>query len=185
MYCINNEFTNRQVSLLKDLRRLWEQHVLWTRSFIISTAASLGDLDAVTQRLLRNPVDFANLLRPLYGEEVADYFENILKQHLLIGADLVNAAKKGEEKAVKEARVKWYENADDIANFLAGINPNWSEEQWRSLFYSHLKMTEEEAVLRLQGNYAEDVAIYDMIEDEALRMADYMLEGIIKQFYIC
>lgn len=176
------EFSQRQVNLMNELRMLWEQHVHWTRSFIISTAADLGDLDAVTKRLLRNPADFADVLRQFYGDRTACCFKELLTEHLLIAADLVNAAKKGDTAAVDAARKKWYANADEISAFLARINPCWSEAKWKKLFYSHLQMTEKEAVLRLGGKYAEDVKLYDMIEKEALKMADYMSSGIIKQF---
>lgn len=182
---MNFKYTQSQVALLNQLRMLWEQHVHWTRSFIISTAANLGDLDATTKRLLRNPSDFADLLRPFYGDQIANQFKDLFTQHLLIAADLVNAAKNNNTNAVDEARKKWYANADEIAAFLAHINPFWDESRWKELLYSHLQMTEKEAVLRLTGKYAEDIAIYDQIEAEALMMADYMFYGIANQFLNC
>lgn len=185
MDCMNYEYTRKQVDLLNELRKLWEQHVHWTRSFIISTAASLGDLEAVTKRLLRNPTDFGNLLRLFYGRQIGLEFEDLFTKHLLIAADLVSAAKAGDTAAADEARQKWYENADEIATFLATINPYWDLDEWKDSLYSHLQMTEQEAVLRLSGQYAEDVALYDEIEEEALKMADYMFDGLIRQFYVC
>ena len=157
---------------------------MWTRSFIISTAAALGDLSMVTQRLLRNPADFANVLRPYYGYENAMKFEALLKDHLLIAAKLVNDAKVGNTAAADEDRKEWYQNADQIAEFLAGINPYWSRQVWQSMLYDHLKATENEAVYRLTGQYAADIAEYDQIENQALSMADYMAEGIRKQFHM-
>lgn len=47
------------------------------------------------------------------------------------------------------------------------------------MLYSHLEMTEKEAVLRLQGKYLADMEIFESIEEEALKMADYMFCGII------
>lgn len=99
---------------------------------------------------------------------------------MLIAADLVNAAKSGEVSKANAAREKLYENADEIAEFLSSINRCWSKSKWRSMLYSHLEMTEEEAMLRLQGNYTADIAVFDSIEDEAYKMADYMFCGIIK-----
>ena len=51
------------------------------------------------------------------------------------------------------------------------------------MLYSHLEMTEKEATLRLEGNYTADIKTFDAIEKEALKMADYMFCGIIRQFF--
>ena len=155
---------------------------MWTRSFIISTAFNLADLEYVTKRLLRNPADFADVLRPFYGIEKAEIFNNLLTEHLEIGASLVNAAKAGDTKAADEARRKWYANADEIAAFLSEINPYWNEMAWKTYLYDHLKMTENEAGQILTGQYEASIVQYDAIQKEALDMADYMANGIIKQF---
>jgi hypothetical protein len=177
----SNYISVREMQLLEIVRRLWIEHVMWTRSFIISAAESLPDLNAVTSRLLRNPKDFADALRPLYGERIAQTFDSLLSQHLLIAADLVKAAKSGDSRAAAQKRADWYANADSIANFLAGINPFWNSETWRILLYDHLKMTEDEAMQILQGRFAESIAQYDAIQGKALKMADEMGNGIIKQ----
>lgn len=177
---MNNKYTCQQICLMNQLRQLWGQHVYWTRFFIISTAAELDDLEPVTKRLLQNPKDFARLLSPIYGTRLAVQFEELFTQHLLIAADLVNAAKNGEADKANCARKKWYKNADDIAEFLSSINQCWSETKWKDMLYSHLEMTEKEATLRLQRNYTADIRMFDEIENEALKMADYMFCGIIK-----
>lgn len=80
--------------------------------------------------------------------------------------------KNHETAKADDARRRWYANADAISAFLAGINACWNEEKWREFFYSHLEMTEKEATLRLQSDYAADIRMFDQIETEALRMAD-------------
>jgi len=179
---MNKHQCPRCIQLSKQLRKLWEQHVYWTRFFIISTAADLGDLKPVTNRLLRNPMDFAQLLAPFYGDSIAEEFEMLFTQHLLIAADLVNAAKNQDKDKADQSRRAWYQNADEIAVFLSEINPYWSNDVWRDLLHSHLEMTEMEAVLRLSGKYEKDIKIFDEIEEEALKMADYMTYGISRQF---
>lgn len=176
--------SQRQINLMNQMRLLWEQHVYWTRFFIISTAASLADLPDVTNRLLENPGDFAAALTPFYGARIAARFEALLREHLLIGGDLVTAAKNQDTAKVDEDRRKWYLNADEIARFLADINSCWNEAKWRSMLYDHLEMTEQEAVLRLSGRFAEDIRMFGRIELEALKMADCMSEGIRCQFCI-
>ncbi len=176
--------TCAQLRVSDTNRRLWTEHVLWTRFFIISTAFCLPDLPFVTKRLLKNPRDFADEFRPFYGEQTATRFEKLLAEHLLIAAQLVNAAKSGDTAEVEKQRKKWYANAEDIARFLSRINPFWSECVWRDLLFDHLRMTEDEAVQILTGQYERSIKKFDDIQAEALQMADVMTCGIIQQFCI-
>jgi len=164
------------------LRMLWEQHVYWTRLFIISVVFGLADVDLVTNRLLRNPKDFEAALRPLYGDAAASKFENLFTSHLTIASELVKAAKAGNSAAAADAEKRWYQNADQLALFLASVNPYWSAQEWRRMLYDHLAMTKNEAVDFLQHNYADSIAAFEDIEKEALEMADLMTSGIVKQF---
>ncbi len=184
MSILNNSMTQKQIQVLTTMQRLWIEHVLWTRFFIVSTSNDLNDLDEVTKRLLRNPVDFANQLRPLYGSQIAMRFQQLFTDHLQIAAQLVNAAKAGNETETTKQRNLWYANADEIAKFLSDINPYWSKKKWQALLYDHLKMTENEAVQELNGQYEASVTQYDVIQEEAIKMANYMANGIIRQFKI-
>lgn len=172
---------NRQ-EIINKMRKLWSQHVYWTRFFIISTVEELKDLKYVTDRLLENPGDFGKALKAFYGARKAEKFKQLLTDHLKIGGGLVNADKDMNTAKADELRKEWYANADDIAEFLAEINPNWNELKWRNMMYSHLSMTEKEAGLRLKKEYLKDIEIFGSIENEALEMADYMANGIIRQF---
>jgi hypothetical protein len=179
---VPDEVSKAQVNLSNYIRMLWEQHVTWTRLTILSLALGLPDVDLVTNRLLRNPKDFEELLKPLYGEMTASTFADLLTSHLTIAAELVKAAKAGDNEAAADAEKKWYANADEIAAFLASINPYWSEESWRTMLYEHLATTKEEAVDFLTGKYAEGITLFDQIESQALEMADMMTDGIVNQF---
>ena len=171
-----------QADLSNHLRLLWEQHVVWTRLTIISIVFGLPDVDLVTNRLLRNPKDFEALLRPLYGDRVASRFADLFTSHLVIAAELVNAAKAGDTRAAADAEKRWYANADEIAAFLGSINPYWSVQQWKNMLHGHLALTKSEAVNMINGNYAESIILFDQIEEQALEMADVMTCGIIRQF---
>ncbi|MHC1722129.1 MAG: hypothetical protein AB9836_02865 [Aminipila sp.] len=182
--CMNGNLSPKQIKLYNLLRQLWVEHVMWTRFFLISTAGNLGDLDLVTKRLLRNPTDFAYALSLFYNNQSAMEFENLFTEHLAIASQLVNAAKAGDAKTADEQRKKWYENANNIAKFLGDINPNWNQNTWQSMLYDHLKMTEDEAVQILNGQYSESIDQFQSIQEEALKMADVMACGIIKQFNV-
>ncbi len=171
-----------QQTLSNHMRLLWEQHVYWTRLFILSMAFGLPDMELVTDRLLRNPKDFEEALKPFYGKDIAAKFAELFTSHLTIAAELVEAAKAGNSAAVADAEKRWYANADEIADFLSGINPYWSAQEWRKMLYDHLAMTKAEAVDILTQKYGDSINVFDGIEQQALMMADAMTQGLVKQF---
>lgn len=175
-------FSVRERELSNCLRMLWEQHVFWTRLVISGIAFASPDVACTTERLLRNPKDFEAALRIFYGERLAAEFAELLTCHLTIAGDLFKAAKACNNAAVSEAEKCWYANADQIAAFLARINPCWTKTEWQKMFYSHLAMTKTEAMEMLTGKYADSICTFDTIEREALVMADCMTQGIVQQF---
>lgn len=182
LFCPSSGISKSEADLSKHLRMLWEQHVFWTRLFIISAVFGLPDEQPVTNRLLRNPEDFKAALKPLYGERTASRFAELLRSHLVIASQLVKAAKAGDAGVAEKAEKDWYANADEIAKFLGGINPFWSAAEWRNMLHEHLALTKAEAVAILSGKYEDGISTFDKIERQALVMADVMTDGIIKQF---
>lgn len=180
----HNCFNKEEICLRDRFRLLWEQHVYWTRMTIISMVHDLPDAQATTNRLLRNPTDFARLFCCFYGTEVASEFERLLRDHLVIAAELVKAAKAGNSSAAASAEKRWYQNADEIVSFLNQINPYWDIECMKPMWYKHLELTKSEAVARLNKKYTKDIAIFNEIEKEALKMADFFSWGIAIQFKI-
>jgi hypothetical protein len=176
------KITKKELDLMNEMRMLWEQHGAWTRMAIISIVFGLPDEEFVVNRLLKNPVDIANVLEPLYGRKIASTFNALLKDHLVIAAQLVKETKAGDNKSAKETEVKWYENANQLAVFLSHINPYWSSESWRAMFYRHLALVKAQAAAMLTKDYGAGINAYDKNEIELLEMADMMSEGIIKQF---
>ncbi|MGO4694522.1 LysM peptidoglycan-binding domain-containing protein [Paenibacillus sp. 2TAB26] len=178
----NTCISKAEVELNQTFRTLWEQHVAWTRMLIISIAEGLPDEALVTERLLRNPTDMASVFKYYYGDTVASQFDRLMREHLVLAAQLVKAAKAGNNQAAAEAEKKWYANADEIAGFMNSINPNWPKSALENMLHEHLRMTKNEAVFRLSKNYESDIEAFDQIEKQALDMADAFTAGIVTQF---
>lgn len=178
---------DNQAAFHDAMRRLWEDHITWTRLFIVSAAtepdANLPDLDATVARLLQNQVDIGDTIKPFYGDAAGDHLTALLRQHILLAADIVFDAKAGKTADEQQALDAWYANANEIADFLHDANPrNWSQADMREMMKSHLDLTLDEAVARLQGHYADDVVAYDGVHAEILEMADMLSDGIVFQF---
>jgi hypothetical protein len=166
-----------------DMRKLWEDHVAWTRLYIISVAGGLPDTKLTADRLLRNQTDIGNAVADFYGRPAADKLTALLKDHILIAADLVGAAKAGDQPKIADAKKRWYANADDIAAFLHQANPDhWPLDTLQSAMKMHLDQTLDEATHRLQGKFEQDIKDYDAIVGHILKMADILSSGIIAQF---
>src|SRR5688572_20592601 len=165
------------------MRKLWEDHITWTRLVIIGVFEELPDLDPTVQRLLQNQVDIGNAIKPFYGEEAGEQLTALLTDHILIAAEILQAAKAGDTAALEDAIERWYANADDIAVFLNAANPkHWPLDEMKAMMREHLDLTLEEAVAYLEGDYEASVAAYDEVHLQALEMADMLSTGIIKQF---
>jgi hypothetical protein len=165
------------------MRKLWTDHVAWTRMYIISVAANLPDKDLTAQRLLQNQTDIGSAVAVYYGQETGGKLTSLLRAHILIAADLVAAAKAGNTAKVDSLNKKWRDNADDIANFLHVANvKNWPGAALRLAMYTHLDQTLSEATHRLKRDYAADIKDYDAIVTHILTLADTLSAGIIAQF---
>jgi hypothetical protein len=177
---------NAKAAFHDAMRKLWEDHVVWTRQFIVSAATesgNLADIGPTADRLLANQADIGNALGQFYGEEAGDQVEALLRDHILTAGDLIAAAKAGDAAAVEAESAAWYQNADDIATALNSLNPkHWPLADMKAHMKDHLDLTLEEAVARLQGRYVDDIAAYDKIHDQILGMADMLSDGIIAQF---
>ena len=179
----NNELESTKEMALHDaMRKLWEDHIIWTRVFIISAAADLPDKAAATDRLLQNQVDVGNAIKPYYGDAAGEKLTTLLKEHITTAAEIVTAAKAGDKAKQDDATKRWSANADQIADFLSNANPkNWPQAEMRKMMRDHLNLTTEEVVARLQGNWAADIAAFDKVHEQILHMADMLTAGIVKQ----
>lgn len=175
--------SQQEMGLTLAMDKLWEDHVTWTRIYIMSVTSDLPDANAAAQRLLQNQVDIGNAIKPLYGDEAGEQLTSLLNDHILIAADLLAAAKAGDTAEFNDANKRWYENADQIAAFLNSANPDhWSLDEMQTMMNSHLDLTLEEASARLNADWSGDVVAYDKVHDEILQMAHMLTEGIIAQF---
>jgi len=173
----------KSVDLHSDLRKLWEDHVTWTRLAIISLEAGTPDTNATVARLLRNQTDIGNAIKPYYGAAAGNALTRQLRTHILIAADVIAAAKAGDQAKLAEAQANWDENADQIAATLNSVNPRyWKLAAMKAEMHMHLKLTTDEAVARLQGRWAADVATYDKVVRHILHMSDALADGIVEQF---
>jgi hypothetical protein len=170
------------VQIQGDLRKLWIDHTIWTRSYILSAIAGLDDQRDVLARLLRNQQDIGDAIKPYYGKAAGNKLAGLLREHILLAGKVVGAAKSGNQADLKKYNKEWYRNADDIAKFLSTANPNWSQKDLQDLLYMHLQLVTDQVTARVMKNWKVDILAFDKGENHIIKLADTLTEGIIKQF---
>ena len=175
--------TQKELALRQDLRKLWEDHVTWTRLAVISLATDSPDTAATVGRLLQNQTDLGNAIKPYYGAAAGKQLTALLRQHILIAADLIAVARKGDQEGIASEQARWAANADQIATLLSSANPRaWKLPAMKAMMRDHLRLTTNEVVARLTKNWAADVRAYDQIHVQILHMSDMFSTGIVQQF---
>jgi hypothetical protein len=171
------------VALHSDMRRLWEDHITWTRLAVISLTTESPDTEATVGRLLQNQTDIGNAVKPFYGTAAGNALTAELRKHILIAAEVIAAAKAGDAAGLADAQARWAANGNDIAALLHSVNPrHWKLAVMQSELRMHLTLTTDEVVARLNGDWAADVAAYEKIHEHALHLSDLLTQGLIKQF---
>jgi hypothetical protein len=168
--------------LKSDMRKLWEDHIIWTRNVIFNIIDELPGTTEAVNRLLQNQDDIGNAIKPYYGEAAGNQLTTLLREHITIAAEILTALDDGNTDALNDASARWVANADAIAAFLSAANPAWPLEEMKAMMREHLSLTTAEAVARKTADYAGDVAAYDNVHQQILAMADMLTEGIIRQF---
>jgi hypothetical protein len=164
------------------MRKLWEDHIVWTRCFIVSFAAGLPNLDATTNRLLANQVDIGNAFKSFFGDDAGNQLASLLTDHILGAAKLLAAAKAGDTAGVKSASDAWYANGNQIAAFLSKLDPHdWPLADMQAMMRQHLDLTLAEGTAELGGDWIGSVAAYDQVTLEILQMADMLAAGLSKR----
>jgi hypothetical protein len=165
-----------------NMRRLWTDHVTYTRNYIISAVDGHASAQPVLDRLLRNQEDIGNAVGHYYGAAAGQKLTALLKDHIKLAGEVVAAAKSNDTAKLTDADRRWHQNAEDLAVFLSGANPNWTKSALQDMLNKHLALTTQEATMRLHNDWPGEISTYDQVVDHAMMMADALTDGILKQF---
>jgi hypothetical protein len=170
------------LELKQDMRKLWTDHVVWTRDYIIAAVGDQPDAQAAANRLMKNQEDIGKTVAVFYGAPAGQQLTILLKEHIRIAVEVVKASKAGDKAALRQADRQWQQNATGIADFLSKANPHWPRAALVELMQKHLSTTTDEVVARLNKDWDADVRAFDEVYEHILHMADTLSDGLVKQF---
>jgi hypothetical protein len=177
--------TAARVAFHDQMRKLWEDHVTWTRLAIVTFADGSAGFDATATRLLQNQTDIGNAIAPFYGAAAGQELSTLLHTHITLAVALLEDVKSGNTTAFAADKTSWYDNANQIADFLSAVNTNprfWPDDVMRASMKEHLDQTLAEAAEELSRNYTASVNDYEAIHLHILALADLLSSGIMGQF---
>ena len=114
-------------ALKQDMRKLWTDHVVWTRDYIVAAVGDQPDArppSAVDEE----PGRHRQGRRKYYGRPPAQ-LTTLLKEHITIAVDVIKDAKAGDNAALKQRTPNGTERRRH-RNFLSKANPIGRGPPW-------------------------------------------------------
>ena len=149
--------SEQRLALHDEMRRLWEDHITWTRLFIVSASADLPDTPATTKRLLRNQQDIGDAIKPFYGRAAGERLTTLLQGAHRRGRRPARQRQGGDQAAVERHSGAWYRNARDRRLPHAANPRHWARSEMRAMMREHLDLTLTEAVAHLEQDHRTDI----------------------------
>ena len=171
--------TYEQMNLINEFRLHSLEYAMWSRALANALKFQTESIEAVYERLLREPADIYRTARNFYGPEISEQYLNYLTQQVINFRNLTEALINNDHLKADESWRNWNRTAEQIAEFLARINPYWERAQWVQLLQEYHLMVYYEILAILSGDYGRGIDIFDRVVDHTIIMADYMSRGLM------
>ncbi len=165
------------------LRDLWVEHVFWIRSYVLATdAGDEAQRKVAEDEVVSNAKALAATITPFYGQPAADGLLKLLAGHWAAVRDYntatVNHSKTAQDKAVQGITA----NADAIAEFLSGANPNLPENAVFGLLSAHGAHHVAQINQIAAHDFRGEARTWEAMREHMLVIADSIAEALAKQF---
>ena len=165
------------------LRNLWLNHAFWVRNVVVAT---LGKQDAAAKaaegEVVANAHGIADAIKPFYGAKAGDALFELLAGHYGAVKAYLTATAAGDKKGQDKATAELLANADKIATFLSGANPNLPKDTVLGLLQAHGGHHMDQIQQLKAGQYAEEAQTWAAMQEHMYVIADALTGAIAKQF---
>lgn len=175
--------STKAVELRQTLRDLWIDHIFWSRNVVLMTKMGSTQVAKVAEdNVVKNARSIANAMSPFYGQPAADKLFGLLAGHYGAVKQYMTASYAGDRAGKEAAAQKISANADQIATFLSGANPNWPKATLMSLLTAHGGHHMAQIDAFANKDYASEAQIWQAMKEHMYTIADALASGIVKQF---
>lgn len=180
---MDTQYMHDKIKIKLQMRKLWTDHAIFTRQFIVDLLDNLPSIDYTIDRLNKNQEQTGNCFRPFFGDVAADNIVFLLKEHITVAAELFKAILSGNIADATTLEDQWTENAENISKFLGTINQYYSIDELSDIFKTHLILTKYQFIARMDKDYNADILYFDMGLNHLLRISDCLTDGICEYFF--
>lgn len=170
--------TYSQMNLIFNARFYYRRLTTWTKAYLLSRYFGIGTMEAQFERLYLETLDIGEILQIIFGRQAAEEYSQLLSQYAIIANELIIAQLAGDLETVNRSVERLYQNVDARADFLQNLNPYWSAEEYRQLFYNFIEHIIETANAIASGDSAREIELYDTLNSHTDRMGDTFAEGV-------
>ena len=165
------------------LRDLWVGHIFWVRGVVFTTfAKNKPAATAAEQAVVANAKDIAGAIAPFYGQPASDKLFSLLAGHYGAIKEYLEAAVKKNAAAESKATDHLTANAQEIAAFLSGANPNLPKETLEELLLAHGGHHLQQIQEVQAGQYDKEIGTWSAMKGHIYVIADALTDALAKQF---
>lgn len=172
-----------QTDLNNDLRQAWMEHAFWVLMYITAYLNNTPNLQASLERLEETPMDISAAFQNFYSQSTVNQLTRLLSQYTSLTTDLLTAMLENNTARIEELEQLIGQNIENIARFLSNANPMYKYEKLLSELQTYSDTTQREIQAAIDNNFSEVVRLFDENTNQVLELADYLTQGLIKQFY--
>ena len=169
--------------LWEDMREVLSSQGMLEKMFIDSSNFSTENRDAVMQRLAQNPQDFTDILKMYYSDADSNAMKMMQTQWIAQLEEMTEAAKQIDHERMMVLSEQMRENAQGMAEVLAESNPELDEEYLEQLLVKLANSAYEDVNLMMEQKYPQSLMVHEDAGRTRMELADYLTDGIIKNFY--
>ncbi len=170
--------TFSQMNIIFNVRNFWKELATWTRTYLYSRYAGIGNAEELFAYLYSVPANYTNMLRLIYGVQFSERYFDLFNEHIIILRDMASAQKEGNIEAIKQNVIRLSKNADSIAEFLASYNPFFDRNKIRELLTIYNQYIIDMANSFSTGEYAKVLEAYDQLLIHTETIGDYLSQGL-------
>jgi hypothetical protein len=175
---------DKHTATREALRDLWNDHIFYVRNVVVATKDTNPDArKAAEAQVVANAKAIAGSIEPFYGKQASDQLFKLLAGHWGAIKAYLDATDTHNQAGMDQAQKDLYANAQSIANFLSGANPNWTKNVVDGMLMGHAA----HHIMQIQDIYAgrydkEAAQDWPEMRKNMNMLGDALADGLAKQF---